>query len=961
MGKRPLAVSAALSIALVGLTPLAVHANCSTPTTYYVADSPSTCSDSGPGTQTDPFCTVSHAAATATVPGDTVLIGQGGYTGEIDIAASGTAAAPITFEAENTSASAWNTIVASGASPSTFGLDISGASYIDVSGLRIQGSTTNGQVAVNDSSHITLDHIWAIGGGSPNNPVFAVTGTSSDVTLSRDVADAGSTNGTGILVESSGGGNVVTTDYVDAYNVSAGISILGSPQPVVMSNTVTGYCGAGISVADDNSGSVSGAQIENNVVITAASASTSSAAGCLLSGTSVPGISVQTGNTVGTLVSHNTIYPNSTAYPWAYSWLGTDYATAADFAAATGQGAGDSTANPLTDSTGFAINESAETINSADSDAPGELSTDIDYNPRIDDTNVPETGGGSTGGYDRGALQFTEKLTPGALTYPVTAAPVGGSVTFTAPKVTSDWANATFTYTYNFGDGTSPVTTASKTYAHAFSKTGAYTVTVAATSNFGTTATVAGFPITIQASVTFGAQLNVSPIDALGVTALPVITTAWPITTEALDFGDGTGANLLQGGSDQHTYKVPGTYTVTATLGDAGGDSKSVTTTFTTAGNDFVPFGPTRLLDTRSNLGGSSSQLAGNGSIKLKIAGLGGIPAGIKAVDLNLTAVGATGNGYLQAGAGTGDTGTSNLNYFGSPIFSNGAIVPVAPDGTVTLSNHSTRTSSTLSLIADISGYFLRSDTGSQYVALSPLRVLDTRSDLGGDKGRLTVGKTDVLKIAGAPDTPIPTTDVTAVSINLTEVATTGAGFLNAYADGKGRPDTSSVDWQGSTTHAADVLVDVTGFFSSVPVNSIAAGTTVYVPVAPQRVLDTRQSGSLGQGQTQALDMSGVDGTPTANGTSTPSYVLNTTVTDTQATGYLAAGPNLAALGGTSMLNWAGADQTVANLSFVDANPVFSTSTDIDSDEVYFYYGGSSGQPVSIDVLVDLTGYFWNQ
>ncbi|MBR7834371.1 PKD domain-containing protein [Actinospica durhamensis] len=958
------------------MTPLAAHADSSTPATYYVNDKSSACSDTGPGTQAVPFCSIVQAASVATVPGDTVLIAPGSYNGEVYISASGTATAPITFEAQNPSVSSWLTYVAAPTVDTNgYRLDVTGASYVDIVGLRFGAYSVGGQVLIDNSSHITLDHDVAYSTDDEGRPAYTISGTSSDVTLSRDGANAMTASTPAILVDASGTGNIVTTNDVSGHGPSAGIEVLGSAGVDVTSNTVTNYCGSGISVGDDANGIASGATIENNVVMTVGSNSTEPQC----SNANTVGISLQSAaDAVDATESHNTIYPNSNSAPGIYSWAGTPYSTPAAFTAATGQGAGDSIADPLTTTTGVPENESAPTINAANSDAPGELPTDILYQPRIDDPNVPETGGGSKPGYDRGAFQFTEALTQGTSTNQGTV-PAGATATLTAQPVTSNWANATYTYTYDFGDGTPNETTADPTYPHAFANPGTYAVSITDTSDYGATYT-GHFSIQVLAPVVVSAQMSQAPVGALGVQAVPHLTTDWPITTDTIDFGDGSPVqNLLDGGSDQHTYGSPGTYTVTATLGDSGGDTKTVTQTFTTAGNDFTPFGPKRLLDTRSGLGGTSSQFVDDGSVKLKVAGVDGIPADVTAVDLNLTEVGATGNGYIRASAG-GNTGTSTLNYVGGAIYSNGVIVPVAADGTVTLSNASTRTSTTVNLIGDVSGYFAPVSSGSEYVSTGVgLRVMDTRSGLGVGKGRLAAGKTDVLTIAGAPHTPIPATGVTAVTVNLTEVATTGAGYLTAFPDAPGAtiPNASTVDWQGTTTHAAgaivpvgadgkidihngsadggsaDVLVDITGYFTN------KAGDSVYVPVTPQRVLDTRQLGSVGGGHVgqnsdKYLNMAGLDGTPSPS-TASVSYVFNTTVTNTQASGYLSAGANWSDLTGTSMLNWTGANQTIANLSFVGTNP------DSTAMDVYFYYGGSSPQPKEVDVLADVMGYFSSQ
>ena len=68
----------------------------STGTDLYV-DNQVVCSDSGPGSESEPFCTIAEAASVVQ-PGETVVVEPGNYTGTT-ISVSGTAQAPITFDA----------------------------------------------------------------------------------------------------------------------------------------------------------------------------------------------------------------------------------------------------------------------------------------------------------------------------------------------------------------------------------------------------------------------------------------------------------------------------------------------------------------------------------------------------------------------------------------------------------------------------------------------------------------------------------------------------------------------------------------------------------------------------------------------------------------------------------------------------------------------------------------------
>lgn len=111
---------------------------------------------------------------------------------------------------------------------------------------------------------------------------------------------------------------------------------------------------------------------------------------------------------------------------------------------------------------------------------------------------------------------------------------------------------------------------------------------------------------------------------------------------------------------------------------------------------------PARILDTRTNQNATGPVRAMN-SITIPITGKGGIPTtGVSAVALNLTVTQTSTGGHIEAvPAGTTPT-TSNLNFAPGQTIANLVIVPVGPDGKITLHNKST---GTVQLIADVAGY----------------------------------------------------------------------------------------------------------------------------------------------------------------------------------------------------------------------------------------------------------------
>jgi hypothetical protein len=287
----------------------------------------------------------------------------------------------------------------------------------------------------------------------------------------------------------------------------------------------------------------------------------------------------------------------------------------------------------------------------------------------------------------------------------------------------------------------------------------------------------------------------------------------------------------------------------------------------------FHPVVPARVLDTRDgtgleNLGAmgasvAASQPLGPGtSIDLSVAGRGGVPAtGVRAVVLNVTAVGPSANTHITVWpAGAGSPATSNLNVPAGRIMANLVTTGVSPDGRVSLRNNA----GTTHLVADVMGWFDDgSVSGARYVPLSPARLLDTRDGTGAPAGPLVSTTPLDLTVTGrggvAPD-------AVAVVLNITGVAPSAATHLTVWPTGEAVPPTSNLNLlAGETapnlvmvkvgtggkvrirnnTGAVHVVADVAGYF--VP------GGNRFVPVAPTRVLDTRDgtggvAGAIGSG-----------------------------------------------------------------------------------------------------------------
>ncbi len=147
------------------------------------------------------------------------------------------------------------------------------------------------------------------------------------------------------------------------------------------------------------------------------------------------------------------------------------------------------------------------------------------------------------------------------------------------------------TYQFDFGDGSGVVTTTAPTSSaqHTYAAAGSYTVTLTAIDTGNNPSATVSTSVNVQADAAPAAQLAVTqlvspPLTVSASGSGSTDTDATPIASYQFDFGDGsaivnTTAPML---STTHTYAAAGTYTVTLTATDAGGNvSAPVTASIT--------------------------------------------------------------------------------------------------------------------------------------------------------------------------------------------------------------------------------------------------------------------------------------------------------------------------------------------------------------------------------------------
>lgn len=225
--------------------------------------------------------------------------------------------------------------------------------------------------------------------------------------------------------------------------------------------------------------------------------------------------------------------------------------------------------------------------------------------------------------------------------------------------------------------------------------------------------------------------------------------------------------------------------------------------------------GPVRLLDTRNGTGAPKGKLGPGGTVRLKVRGAAGVPAGANAVTLNLTATDSVGGGFVSAAPTSIPPTTSSLNFSTGQIVSNQVTVPIAADGTVLLYNQS----GGVHLIADLQGAFVDpAQGGDPFMTTTPSRLIDTRDGTGGYKGNLGAGSTLRVRVPGVGGSAGTRH---AVLVNVTAANTLVGGYLTAYADGASQPGTSILNFPAGSAVPGLALVPLSpeGYFDiSIPV-----------------------------------------------------------------------------------------------------------------------------------------------
>ncbi|HEV2636352.1 MAG TPA: PKD domain-containing protein [Actinocrinis sp.] len=194
-------------------------------------------------------------------------------------------------------------------------------------------------------------------------------------------------------------------------------------------------------------------------------------------------------------------------------------------------------------------------------------------------------------------------------TTPLSASATGSPTTGNAPLSvnftgSASGGTAPYTYSWNFGDGSTSTT---QNPSHTYSAAGTYTATLTvtdssspaktATSSVTTNVSAVGNPLAASAS-----GIPTSGQVPLAVNFTGTATGGKPAYTYSWNFGDGSAASTTQNPS--HTYTTAGTYTATLTVTDSSSPALTATSTVTVTGTPvgaIPPGAPTNLTGTPGN------------------------------------------------------------------------------------------------------------------------------------------------------------------------------------------------------------------------------------------------------------------------------------------------------------------------------------------------------------------------
>lgn len=231
-------------------------------------------------------------------------------------------------------------------------------------------------------------------------------------------------------------------------------------------------------------------------------------------------------------------------------------------------------------------------------------------------------------------------------------------------------------------------------------------------------------------------------------------------------------------------------------------------------GGGFTPVDYTRLVDTRTGLGGSTGVVpAWGGSRTFKLTGTV-IPNGTRTAFVDLIVTDATAQGWIGVYPPGGTNDRSAMDY-AVDTTAHAVAVPLDADGKVTITNNG---SSTVHLVVTATGYYTTSATaGAGLRTLAGTRKLDTRE----------AGTGSPVTANGTVDVALGVPAGTAALVNLTVFQNIAGGSLRAWPVGGTEPDASLTNYPAPNTTARSGLAAVrVGTDGKIRIRNASGGAT---------------------------------------------------------------------------------------------------------------------------------------
>ncbi|WP_196073123.1 hypothetical protein [Nakamurella alba] len=238
-----------------------------------------------------------------------------------------------------------------------------------------------------------------------------------------------------------------------------------------------------------------------------------------------------------------------------------------------------------------------------------------------------------------------------------------------------------------------------------------------------------------------------------------------------------------------------------------------------------------RVFDTRTGAGTAKGAIPAGGTRVISVRGRAGIPLnGAQTAALSVTVAGPTGSGSLSVYRGDiGSPGSADINFPAGVSTTSTVIVPVAANGTIRVTNNSSRP---VHVLADNNAHTLTGVPGqsSTLHSLTTKRIVDTRTGLGAPKRAVAPVASIGVQVAGKGG--VPTAGVKAVVVNVIAVGPTRTGQVMAYQYGTSRPSAPTLSTTAGVITSNTVIVPVSAAGKITLTNNSTGSTHLVVEVS---------------------------------------------------------------------------------------------------------------------------------